>query len=217
MKSILGCYFSDWQVPLLVSIGLFMMWFGESYLAIGPGWDKWWIYAWVVNLLVFIMMFLFKRGKRIGVAVALAVSTSVLIGGCYYFKQLASVPEQIMMTEYNRFFLGQYSEFVPTGASNIEFRHYDGFIFAGAEVKCNVSKKDFLWFCWRNKYPIRKGAELINENTGKAPRTTWFGLEPQKLSEDHYTYFNFDEEGCAGYKLLYDIKDETMYMSWSTN
>ena len=79
-----------------------------------------------------------------------------------------------------------------------------------------MNEDDFLWFCRRNGYKIRKGAKQVNERTGEVMTTSWFGYEHKEGEEAFYSYFDIAESG-AGVKLLYDIKKETLNMSLSTN
>lgn len=219
VRKIFKVYAGDYRFPSIIYIGLFSLWFSENYLAFGPGWDKWWLLAWVIHWVIFLIIVIRKKDDRKPFFAWAFILCNVLqFGGCHAYNRLVpTLPEEKECTfqKYNRFILGRYSDCIPVGARNIKFRYYDG-LFSGRSVECQVSKEDFLWFCWRNGYTVRKGSRQINERTGKPMTTSWFGYEPKEGKEDYYSYFDVAET-CAGVKLLYDIKNETLHLSWSTN
>lgn len=47
------------RVLTFVSMILFSLWFLEAYLAIGPGWDMWWMFGWLIVWLLFLCMMIF--------------------------------------------------------------------------------------------------------------------------------------------------------------
>lgn len=201
------------RVLTFVSMILFSLWFLEAYLAIGPGWDMWWMFGWLIVWLLFLCMMIFGKNKSLWWAFLLC--NMLQTGGCSWFSRIEGLPEKGEYTSYDRLTMGRYSAWIPIGARNIKFTHSAGF-FAGCDVECQISEDDLLKFCWRNGYKVRKGSQQLNERTGKPMTTSWFGYEPKEGEEDYYSYFDVAET-CAGVKLLYDIKNETLHLSWSTN
>lgn len=219
LKRIFNVYRSDWRIPTSLYLGLFLLWFGEDSLAFGPGWGILWLLMWLIHWFVFLVVTLCKKDDRKPFFVGGFLLCNVLqFGGCSFYNYIIpAVPEEkeCVFKKYNRFVLGQYSDCIPVGAWNIKFKYYDG-LFSGRFVECQVGEKDFLWFCRRNGYKIRKGAKQVNERTGEVMSTSWFGYEHKEGEEAFYSYFDIAESG-AGVKLLYDIKKETLNISWSTN
>jgi len=149
---------------------------------------------------------------------ALLVCFVVQFGGCCSYEHcVPALPEntECKFEKYDRIKLGSYSDCVPAGAWNITFSYYSG-LFSGRHVKCNVSEADFLWFCRRNGYRIRKGVLPVNEHTGEKLKTEWFGYDRNRISE-YYSYFDVNEASCVGVKMLYDVKAQTLNYDWSTN
>lgn len=220
LKKTFSKYVQRWWIPAGLQLGLFVAWFAESHLAFGPGWDKWWLLALMTNGLGFLIVMLTSKDvTKWKLIMAFLLCVILQLGGCHVYAKVFPAPpecDQSYFAEYDRFVLGRYSDAVPVGSWDIAFRYYDG-LFCGRSVKCKVSERDFKWFCWRNKYPIHKGRGFINVSTGKPPATTWFGDAMEEANENCYSYFKYDERSCAGYKMIYDVKTQTLQFNWSTN
>jgi len=217
-KAAFSAYFLKWYIPAVVWLSLYFLWFIENNLAFGPGLDMWWMFAWFFNVLVYFITMLCHKGRRKLVYFGAIVFCGVVqFGGCRAYDCFAPpVPEseECHFSEYDRLRLGRYSHCIPVGARNITFSYYDG-LFAGYHVTCEVSEKDFLWFCWRNRYKLRKGVLPINERTGDATSTHWFEYDPNRI-QDYYSYFDV-AKSCAGRRILYDTKTQKLSYYWSTN
>jgi len=188
-------YCSNWLIPTAVGMFFFLCWFFDKYLAYGFGWGNWCLLAWLVNEIAYFvaMKKTTKRRKRMFVG-AFFACLILQFGGCYsYERSVPALPEntECKFEKYDRIKLGAYSDCVPAGAWNITFSYYSG-LFSGRHVKCNVSERDFLWFCWRNGYRVRKGVLPVNEYTGEVLKTEWFGYDRNRVS-DYYSYFDVNE------------------------
>jgi len=218
VKVVFHVYFFKWYVPAAVWLMLFVFWFLESRLALGPGWDNWWLLAWFLNALVYFITALRRQGREgfhfFGGVILCGI---VQFGGCRvydYYVPPVEEHKKCHFEECDRIRLGRYSDCIPMGAKNISFSYYDG-MFSSRQVQCEVTEDDFLWFCWRNGYKVRRGTMPINERTGKVMKDTWFAIDLSRI-QDYYSYYDIAET-CAGRKILYDTVTQKLDYNWSTN
>lgn len=221
MKKLFKAYVADWRIPTSIYLGLFLLWFSEDCVAIGPGWDMYWLLAWFLHWFVFLVISLCRRdGRRRYFLLAFLLCNLFQFGGCYYVYNclLPILPQdkECVFATYDRFALGRHSAYVPVGSWNIKFKYYNG-LFSGRTVECQVSEDDFLWFCWRNRYKVRRGLKLFNERTGEFTNVPYFGYEPKEGVEDSYYSYIDVAASCAGIRIIYDIKKQAFHLWWSTN
>lgn len=127
---------------------------------------------------------------------------------------------------------------VPQAASNIEMRlvytrggfmggpkDEIGGLGAGAELRCEVTRKGLLEFAEVNKYVFQSESYVKNFCTaeGAMPECgDWFGgvyerYNGNRLYPEDFRSYNYIYPSCGGFSFFYDTEKEILYASWGSN